>query len=368
MKVYLVGGAVRDKLLKRPIKEYDYVVVGSTPDELISLGYQQVGSDFPVFLHPKTKEEYALARTERKSGQGYTGFICDFTPEVTLEEDLIRRDLTVNAMAEDESGNIIDPFNGKTDLENRVLRHVSDAFCEDPLRILRVARFAARYHYLGFTIAPETMLLMKKMVDQGEINTLTKERIWLEIEKSLEDGAINVFSDVLQEIGALHLLLPALASKWTHSKSEKLAQLLTRLPTQNKQIIAFCLWLSALDISEVKLLNDTLRLPNSYSAALTLFNCFALEFSSNPPDSEQVLSLFNKSDVWRRPERLALFLQTFSLLGEAQTSLTEKIKLAANQATSIDVQTILKQGFKGAEIKQQLDIARHSAVKEVFES
>ncbi|MFH6955605.1 tRNA nucleotidyltransferase, partial [Pseudoalteromonas sp. XMcav1-K] len=193
MKIYLVGGAVRDKLLNRPIKESDYVVVGSTPEELLALGYQQVGSDFPVFLHPETKDEYALARTERKSGQGYTGFICDFTPDVTLEEDLIRRDLTVNAMAEDESGNIIDPFNGQTDLEQKRLRHVSDAFCEDPLRILRVARFAARYHYLGFTIAPETVLLMQEMVAQGEINTLTKERIWLEIEKSLADGAINVF-------------------------------------------------------------------------------------------------------------------------------------------------------------------------------
>lgn len=366
MKVYLVGGAVRDKLLKRPIKECDYVVVGSTPSELISLGYQQVGNDFPVFLHPITKDEYALARTERKSGQGYTGFICDFTPTVTLEEDLIRRDLTVNAMAEDENGNIIDPFNGKADLDNKLLRHVSDAFCEDPLRILRVARFAARYHYLGFSIAAETMLLMQEMVAQGEINTLTKERIWLEIEKSLEDGAINVFTDVLAEINALPIILPPLTNHWSPQHSQQLAMLLTNLDGENQQLVAFCLWLKEIKPTEIKALSESLRLPNNYIDALNLFTTFYPTFKLNQATVEQVLALFNQADVWRRPERLNLFIETFSILSKEHAAFAKKLKNAAKKATMVDVQVIIKQGFKGAEIKQQLDIARHTAIAEEF--
>ncbi|AIY64691.1 tRNA nucleotidyltransferase [Pseudoalteromonas piratica] len=366
MKVYLVGGAVRDKLLKRTIKECDYVVVGSTPSELISLGYQQVGNDFPVFLHPITKDEYALARTERKSGQGYTGFICDFTPTVTLEEDLVRRDLTVNAMAEDENGNIIDPFNGKADLDNKLLRHVSDAFSEDPLRILRVARFAARYHYLGFSIAAETMLLMQEMVAQGEINTLTKERIWLEIEKSLEDGAINVFTDVLAEINALPIILPPLTNHWSAQHSQQLAMLLTNLDGENQQLIAFCLWLKEIKPTEIKALSESLRLPNNYIDALNLFTTFYPTFKRNLATEEQVLALFNQADVWRRPERLNLFIETFSVLSKEHAAFAKKLKNAAKKATMVDVQVIIKQGFKGAEIKQQLDIARHTAIAEEF--
>ncbi|MGO2479531.1 MAG: tRNA nucleotidyltransferase, partial [Pseudoalteromonas sp.] len=175
MQIYLVGGAVRDELLNRKIKERDYVVVGATPEQLLNLGYQQVGKDFPVFLHPKTKDEYALARLERKQGQGYTGFVCEFSPSVSLEDDLKRRDLTVNAIAKADDGNLIDPYGGKQDLDNRILRHVSSAFSDDPLRILRVARFAARYHYLGFTIADETKTLLKQMVRKGELKTLTPE-------------------------------------------------------------------------------------------------------------------------------------------------------------------------------------------------
>ncbi|WP_372768675.1 tRNA nucleotidyltransferase [Pseudoalteromonas sp.] len=366
MKVYLVGGAVRDKLLKRPIKECDYVVVGSTPAELISLGYQQVGNDFPVFLHPKTKDEYALARTERKSGQGYTGFICDFTPEVTLEEDLVRRDLTVNAMAEDEYGNIIDPFNGQADLKRKLLRHVSDAFCEDPLRILRVARFAARYHYLGFTIAPETQQLMQKMVAKGEINTLTKERIWLEIEKSLKDGAINVFTDVLQQIGALQALLPKLSNKWDKAASNQLAKILTNIQHEQEPIAIFCLWLQKLDTADLKQLSDTFRFPNSYLDALMLFNEFSSKLSTYQATSKVVLTLFDKTDLWRRPERLKLFLRTFALLGDAENVLAEKLDQTAKKVALVDVQAIIKQGFKGAEIKEQLDILRAKVIEEVF--
>ena len=175
MKIYLVGGAVRDALLGLPIKDKDWVVVGATPQEMLDAGYQQVGRDFPVFLHPKSREEYALARTERKSGSGYTGFTCYAAPDVTLEADLQRRDLTINAMARDDDGEIIDPYNGRDDLENRLLRHVSPAFSEDPLRVLRVARFAARYAHLGFRIADETMTLMRDMNAAGELEHLTPE-------------------------------------------------------------------------------------------------------------------------------------------------------------------------------------------------
>ena len=367
MKIYLVGGAVRDKLLNRPIKERDYVVVGSTPETLQSLGYQQVGNDFPVFLHPKTKDEYALARTERKSGQGYTGFICDFTPEVTLEEDLIRRDLTVNAIAEDENGNIIDPYHGRKDLNNKVLRHVSDAFCEDPLRILRVARFAARYHYLGFTIAPETTALMANMVHNGELATLTKERIWLEIEKSLSDGAITVFTDVLANIGALEQLLPCLQPIWQPKYAQQVALQLAKVNHEQSLVVSFCLWLQGIDEDDIDALNEQLRLPNQYSQALTLFVANHQNLHNETLTSAQVLTLFNQADVWRRPERLALFLATFSALGNTQKTRAALIERIAHSATSIDVQVIIKQGYQGPEIKAQLDSERLRVIEEYLE-
>ena len=182
MQTFLVGGAVRDELLGRPVKDRDWVVVGSTPDEMIDAGFEQVGADFPVFLHPETKEEFALARQEEKTGPGYHGFETRFDPSVTLEDDLVRRDLTINAMARDADGNLIDPHHGIADLRAGILRHVSDAFAEDPLRVLRVARFAARYN---FDVAPETMELMKKLVASGELDHLTPERVWAELEKAV---------------------------------------------------------------------------------------------------------------------------------------------------------------------------------------
>jgi len=208
MQKYLVGGAVRDRLLNYPFFEKDWVITGATVKEMLDAGYQQVGKDFPVFLHPKTKDEHALARTERKSGHGYHGFDIEANPEVTLEQDLSRRDLTINAIAEDAQGHIIDPFNGVTDIKNRVLRHVSIAFVEDPLRILRVARFAARYHHLGFTIAEETLLLMRQIVADGEANHLVAERVWQEMVRALSEKNPAVFFEVLQQVGALKVLLP----------------------------------------------------------------------------------------------------------------------------------------------------------------
>jgi tRNA nucleotidyltransferase (CCA-adding enzyme) len=208
MNIYLVGGAVRDALLDYPTSERDWVVVGARPQDLLDLGYQQVGKDFPVFLHPETKDEYALARTERKKGHGYTGFAVHCDPAVTLEQDLLRRDLTVNAMARTPEGKIIDPYGGQRDLAAKILRHVSDAFVEDPLRVLRTARFAARYAHLGFTVAQETMALMTEIVSQGELDHLPAERIWVELERALGENNPEVFVEVLRACGALQQLLP----------------------------------------------------------------------------------------------------------------------------------------------------------------
>ncbi|HTJ96417.1 MAG TPA: multifunctional CCA tRNA nucleotidyl transferase/2'3'-cyclic phosphodiesterase/2'nucleotidase/phosphatase, partial [Rhodocyclaceae bacterium] len=206
MKIYAVGGAIRDKLLGLPVKDRDWVVVGTTPGGMIRAGYRAVGRDFPVFLHPDTNEEYALARTERKTAPGYAGFVFHTAPDVTLEEDLIRRDLTINAIAEAEDGSLIDPFNGQADIASKTLRHVSAAFAEDPVRILRVARFAARFH--DFTVAPETMALMQSMVANGEVNALVAERVWQELAKGLMEAQPSRMLKVLHECGALARILP----------------------------------------------------------------------------------------------------------------------------------------------------------------
>jgi tRNA nucleotidyltransferase (CCA-adding enzyme) len=208
MDVYLVGGAVRDALLGRLATEHDYVVVGATPDELLARGFRPVGKDFPVFLHPDNGDQYALARTERKTGAGYYGFATRFSPDVTLEEDLARRDLTINAMARAADGTLIDPYGGRRDLEARVLRHVSPAFTEDPLRVLRVARFAARFSPLGFTIAPETMDLMRRIVESGEMQALVPERVWVETERALGEARPPVYFEVLRECSALAAVFP----------------------------------------------------------------------------------------------------------------------------------------------------------------
>jgi tRNA nucleotidyltransferase (CCA-adding enzyme) len=208
MDIYLVGGAVRDRLLGRPHVERDFVVVGATPDQLVARGYRPVGKDFPVFLHPDSGEQYALARTERKTGRGYYGFATHFSPDVTLEQDLSRRDLTINAMAMAESGEIVDPYGGRRDLEARVLRHVSPAFVEDPLRVLRVARFAARFAPLGFTVAPETIALMRGIVTSGEMSALVPERVWVETERALGEASPVTYFEVLRSCGALAVVFP----------------------------------------------------------------------------------------------------------------------------------------------------------------
>ena len=212
MEVYLVGGAVRDRLLGLPVRERDWVVVGASPEDLERAGYKSVGREFPVFLHPETHEEYALARLERKVGPGYRGFVTEFSPVVTLEEDLRRRDLTINAIAQREDGELVDPFGGRRDLEGRVLRHVSDAFVEDPVRVLRVARFAARFKPQGFTVAPETIDKMREIVRAGEMAALVPERVWQETERALACEHPEVFFEVLQSCDALAVVFPELAA------------------------------------------------------------------------------------------------------------------------------------------------------------
>lgn len=221
MQIYLVGGAVRDRLLKLPVKDKDWLVVGATPDQMLAQGFQQVGKGFPVFLHPTSKQEYALARTERKTAPGHGGFEFDASASVTLEQDLMRRDLTINAIAETENGELLDPYGGCKDLEQRVLRHVSPAFREDPLRVLRVARFAARFARLGFKVAPETIQLMQDIVASGELQTLVKERVWQEIEKGLSTPAPDVFIEVLRSANALAVILPEVNNLFGVPQPEK---------------------------------------------------------------------------------------------------------------------------------------------------
>ncbi len=208
MKTYLVGGAVRDALLGRTAGDRDYVVVGATPDKMLALGFLPVGKDFPVFLHPQSKEEYALARSERKTAAGYHGFVFHTDADVTLEQDLVRRDFTINAIAQDENGNLFDPFNGRQDIENKILRHVSPAFAEDPVRILRAARFMARFAESGFSIAPETLELMRLMVANGEVDALVSERVWQELKRALEEPRPSAFIQTLRDCGALKILFP----------------------------------------------------------------------------------------------------------------------------------------------------------------
>lgn len=367
MQVYLVGGAVRDKLLERPVVERDYVVVGATPEQLLEQGFTQVGKDFPVFLHPVTKEEYALARTERKTGSGYTGFSCFATPDVTLEQDLLRRDLTVNAIAEESSGKLIDPFNGQRDIQLRVLRHVSQAFSEDPLRIFRVARFAARYHYLGFTIAPTTMALMQSMSRTTDIEQLSAERVWQETKRSLREGTPTMYFSVLQQSGALRAWMPELDS------DELLTQSNTALgnaAVKNCDLAtrwACVCWPIAAD--HLARLQTRLKVPNSEADIAQLCNQFAAGMVTNYTDPKWVLHLFNQCDLWRRPERLESLLTCVEIIygSQAQRCILS-IRLAIGAALSIDVRAILKSGAKGTEIKQQLAHQRTVKIAQVLQS
>ena len=321
MKTYQVGGAVRDRLLGLPVHDIDYVVVGSSVKEMLGNGFRPVGSHFPVFLHPQTQHEYALARTERKTAPGHQGFIFHADPSIQLEDDLKRRDLTINAMAQEVNasgeliGHLIDPYRGKVDLEQGIFRHLSDAFSEDPLRVLRVARFAARFP--TFTIAPETLAIMKHMVSKDELKTLSKERIWQELARALRSQAPQRFIDVLEECGALEEIWPtAFTVQWRNmsSRKEMLAQLNQVVGIHPEIDKRLAILLKKLKPGDISTWGGELRVPNEITEY-----CFAVaefeachEFVLSP---QIVLDLFNRTDVWRKPARFTEVMKLFESIG-----------------------------------------------------
>lgn len=403
MQLFLVGGAVRDQLLGYPFKDEDYLVTGATVEQMLEQGFQQVGKSFPVFLHPKTRNEYALARTEIKSGKGYTGFICDFSPEITLEQDLIRRDLTINAMAKDEDGQIVDPFGGQQDLKNKTLRHVSDAFVEDPLRVLRVARFAARYHHLGFTVAEETLLLMKQMADDGELKDLVAERVWQETESALMEQDPQVYFQILKSCDALKYIMPEVDKLWGVPNPEKwhpeidtgvhtmmvvkqasllsnhievrfaalthdLGKALTPqkiLPHHHGHELA--------GIKPIKELCTRLKVPNACrDLALLMSEFHTHTHKAFELKASTIIKLFDKLDAWRKPERFEQFLTTctadlrgrknFETAPYPQVDYLKSVLAAANQ---VEIKQIIDAGYQGPQIREQLSLRRIKAAQKI---
>ncbi|GEA12237.1 CCA tRNA nucleotidyltransferase [Alteromonas sp. KUL49] len=372
MQIYLVGGAVRDTLLGREVTERDYVVVGATDKEMLALGYQQVGSDFPVFLHPKTGEEYALARTERKSGKGYLGFECDASKEVTLEEDLLRRDLTVNAMAFDTDGTLIDPYGGEADLNNRSLRHVSNAFSEDPLRVFRVARFAARYHYLGFSIAAETLSLMANMAQSGELMHLSAERVWQETKRSLLEQNPEVYFNTLQITHSLNSWFSGLEEESVGYQLgiAALAYACKNHFSEEKDIevaIKFSLLCHSLTTEAAKTMTAQLKCPNSVSDLLVLVTEHLATLIDPRSSAIDILAVFNKADLWRRKERFDALLKCCDIIAQTKRldgweQYRHALIKGAEASSQVNVQAIIQQGFKGAQIKEQLNKSRVAAI------
>jgi tRNA nucleotidyltransferase (CCA-adding enzyme) len=405
MKTYLVGGAVRDKLLGRPIKDRDWVVVGSSPEQMLAKGYQAVGADFPVFLHPKTKEEYALARIERKIGAGYTGFSCDASSSVSLEDDLFRRDLTINAMAMDDQGNIIDPYNGQHDLDNRLLRHVSDAFVEDPLRVLRVARFAARYHSLGFHIAPETLTLMQTIVVNGELTSLSAERVWQETARSLLETHPEIYFENLRACEAMAVWFPEVDILWgipnppkwhpeidTGIHTMMVLQQAVKLSDKlsNKLSIRFAAlvhdlgkgltphenWPShqgheKLGLEAINTLCDRLKAPNNCrELGLMVSEYHTHVHQAFDLKASTVLGMLNRCDVWRKPQRFADFLLTCMADARGRTTFedseyknAEYIWQAYEAAAKVDIKAIVAKGYIGKAIKEQTEQQRISLIQ-----
>lgn len=400
MQIYLVGGAVRDSLLKLPVVDRDWVVVGATPAQLLALGYQQVGKDFPVFLNPQTHEEYALARTERKSGQGYTGFTCYAAPDVTLEEDLQRRDLTINAIAQAPEGELIDPYGGVQDLNARVLRHVSDAFSEDPLRVLRVARFAARFAHLGFTLAPETAALMRSMADGSELSALPAERVWKETEKALQSQSPQVYFQVLRACGALKVLFPEIDAlfgvpapeKWHPEIDTGIHTLMTlamasRLsPEVDVRFSALChdvgkgltpkqFWPhhhghGPAGVKLVEALCQRLRVPNPIrDLAMLVAEYHDLIHTVDKLRPETLLKLFDAIDVWRKPHRLEQMILTSEADARGRTGFEENpypqgdyLRAAFRVANAVSVKEVVASGLQGLAIRDELKRRRQQAL------
>lgn len=368
METYLVGGAVRDKLLGLPVKERDWVVVGASVDDMLAQGFKQVGKDFPVFLHPQSGEEYALARTERKSGHGYTGFQVHADPGVTLEEDLKRRDLTINAIAESSTGELIDPFNGREDLNAGLLRHVSPAFVEDPVRILRVARFAARFARYGFHVAHATNALMRNMVTDGEIDYLVPERVWAELEKALQTDSPQIFFKVLRGCGALKKLFPEIDHEYptdsgAHQQQKENPALQTLEKTARTcsdprvRFAALLLSLAPESTRETrKQLADAvckrIKAPNEYRDLARL----AIQYATlaNSHKAEDIASLLEASGAYRNPQRWQRLLEVLEAAGQIdkqQRSLLETLYTSTAGVSAADMAT---SGMTGPEIGQAI--------------
>lgn len=401
LNIYLVGGAVRDKYLNLPHKERDWVVVGATEQEMLDRSFKRVGKDFPVFIHPKTKEEYALARTERKKGKGYYGFECHASPEVTLEQDLMRRDITINAMAESIEGELIDPFHGLNDLKQKILRHVSPAFAEDPVRILRLARFMSRFAPMGFHIAEETMTLMRQMVENGEVDALVPERVWQEMERSLKEADPTQFFLVLKECGALKRLWPELDKLWGvpqrpeyHPEVDtglhvmmalKIGADLTTDPVVRFAIVCHDLGKGETDPAQwpshrgheetgvplVQAICKKLKIPREFRDLAILVCRYHLH--SHRVDELKpgtILKVLERIDVFRQPERLEKFLLACESDARGRLGLenkpypqAEKLRNACHIVKSVDVQPLMALGLTGEALGDKLRQERIRAIK-----
>ncbi|UTA47507.1 multifunctional CCA addition/repair protein [Simiduia sp. 21SJ11W-1] len=403
MKVYLVGGAVRDRLLGVPYDECDWVVVGATPEQMRAQGFEPVGKDFPVFLHPKTKEEYALARTERKSGHGYAGFTFHTDPSVTLEQDLIRRDLTINAMAQTDAGEVIDPYGGQRDLAAKKLRHVSPAFAEDPVRILRIARFAARYHRLGFTVAEETLALMRTMVSEGEVDHLVAERVWKELERALGEPNPEVFIEVLRACGALARIMPELDCLWgvpqrpeyhpevdtgVHTlmslqqavalSDDVRLRFATLVHDLGKGVTPKSEWPRHLmhetrGVPLVKAVCERMGVPKEHRELAVLvceqhLNCHRA-FELKPAT---LLKMLQKLDAFRRPERVRLFTLACMADARGRTGFEDKpypqaayLQAAQAACAQVQSQTLIAQGIAGKALGDAINKQRVHAIGEL---
>ena len=404
MRTYLVGGAVRDKLLGRPVVDHDHVVVGARPEDMLARGYRPVGKDFPVFLHPETSEEYALARTERKSGRGYHGFVVHADPDVTLEQDLARRDLTINAIAEDEAGQLVDPYGGVRDIEQRLLRHVSPAFVEDPVRLLRVARFAARFAPLGFTVADETMALLQQMVRDGEVDHLVPERVWAETRKALGEAQPSAFLRVLRASGALAVLFPEVDALYgipqraefhpeidTGIHLEMVLDAAAQLAPGN-DLVGFCAFTHDLGkaltpkeelprhvghehrgVKPLRALTARLKVPTEYADLAELVCREHLNahraFELKPAT---VLKLLTALDALRRPERLQIFTiacmaDKRGRLGHEQDDYPQAawLRQARDAAAAITSAPFVGRGLQGPAIGAAMEKARVQAIAEL---
>ncbi len=377
MDIYLVGGAVRDKLLGYPFQEKDWVVVGATAQELIDRGYKPVGKDFPVFLHPSTSEEYALARTERKTGHGYAGFDFYSNPNVTLEQDLARRDLTINAIAE-RDGKLVDPFNGQTDLEKHILRHVSPAFSEDPVRVLRIARFKARYHHLGFEIAEETQALMEQMVTTGEVDHLVPERVWKELTGALTERNPEEFLLTLYTCGALQQVMPELVRQATKKDfCEAIAAFkqccdLTSSPPTRFAGMTYLLVATDNHLSAITTLCERLGAPKEYRELALLVAEHRHSFNNAAHcTAKSLVQLFKQLDAYRKTERFTLWLGTCAALaGQKHSKASQQTTLLLEKAfkvcQQVSAKELLNQGIQGKQLGAAIEVAREDQLNQLL--